>query len=78
MTSNQEEAKAILLVYLELEFLIQLLVDAQQWSQFHSVVWLSLHVSCHWNTVSNLASLMRAGGVRGFATVQLMFTLAAP
>lgn len=42
MTSNHEEAQAILLVYLELEFLIQLLMDAQQWSQFPQVVWLSL------------------------------------
>lgn len=69
MTSNHEEAKAILLVYLELEFLVQLLVAAQQWSQFHRIVWLSLHMLCHWNTVSNFASLTSAAGVRGFAAV---------
>lgn len=57
MTSNHEEAKAMLLVYLELEVLIQLSVAAQQWSQFHQVVWFSLHMLCHWNTVCNFASL---------------------
>lgn len=53
-------------------------MDAQQWAQFHSVVWLSLHMSHPWRTASNFVSLTSDAGARGFATVKLMFTLAAP
>lgn len=52
-------------------------MDAQRWAQFHSVVWLSLHMSCHWRAVANFVFLTRGAGVRGFATVELMFTLVA-
>lgn len=53
-------------------------MDAQQWAQFHSVVWLSLHVPCHWRAASDFVSLTSDAGTRGFATVKPLFTLAAP
>lgn len=52
-------------------------MDAQQWAQFLSVVWLSLHMSHSWRAASNFVSLTSDAGARGFATVKLMFTLAA-
>lgn len=66
MSSNHEKADAIF--FFNLEFLIQLLVDAPQLAQFPAVVWLFLNMSWHWRAVSNFVSFTSDAGVEGFAT----------
>lgn len=52
-------------------------MDAQQWAQFHSVVWLALRTSYHRRAKSSFVSLTSTAGPRWFASVKHMFTLAA-